>query len=341
MAFDNLKLEKGMYGVGGKSFTQVLEELDPSENYKGTSLEHLDAFGCQLKRFDIKVKGDRADCVGKFFSTFETTTLFPEYINRMIRVGMEEADRLSEMVATVTNIDSMDYRTMYSTPSEDRKNLAVLGEGASIPETNVLVRENLVTLKKRGRMLSASYEALRFQKISLFSVMLRQMGAHIQEQLMADAVDVLINGDKNANNAPVYSPGDSILEGTEGVLDYDALVRFWAQFHPYEMNTLVASPDMLVKILSLEEMKNPLAGFSFQSSGAMVSPLGAKLIRNDSVPAGTLVGLDNRYALEMIKVGDVTVEYDKLMDRQLERAAITCIAGFNKIQEDAVKVVEL
>ena len=37
MGFDNLRLEKGMYGTG-RSFTQVLEGLDPSENYRGTDL---------------------------------------------------------------------------------------------------------------------------------------------------------------------------------------------------------------------------------------------------------------------------------------------------------------
>ena len=55
--YENLKLEKGMYGQSGRSFAQTLEALDPSENYKGTSLEGLDAFQRQLKRFDIKVKG--------------------------------------------------------------------------------------------------------------------------------------------------------------------------------------------------------------------------------------------------------------------------------------------
>lgn len=36
MAFyDNLKLEKGMYNSGNKSFTQVLEELDCSKTMKG------------------------------------------------------------------------------------------------------------------------------------------------------------------------------------------------------------------------------------------------------------------------------------------------------------------
>ena len=38
MGYDNLKLEKGMYRQEGMSFTQVLESLDPSENYRGTAL---------------------------------------------------------------------------------------------------------------------------------------------------------------------------------------------------------------------------------------------------------------------------------------------------------------
>ena len=37
--------------------------------------------------------------------------------------------------------------------------------------------------------------------------------------------------------------------------------------------------------------------------------------------------------------GDVLTEYDKLIDRQLERAAITCTAGFSKIFPDASKVL--
>ena len=44
MAFDNIHLEKGMYHEAGRSFTQVLEQLDPSEGYRGTPLENTDAF---------------------------------------------------------------------------------------------------------------------------------------------------------------------------------------------------------------------------------------------------------------------------------------------------------
>ena len=32
--YETLKLEKGMYGQAGRSFTQMLEDMDPSENYR-------------------------------------------------------------------------------------------------------------------------------------------------------------------------------------------------------------------------------------------------------------------------------------------------------------------
>jgi hypothetical protein len=43
----------------------------------------------------------------------------------------------------------------------------------------------------------------------------------------------------------------------------------------------------------------------------------------------------------MVKGSDVLVEYDKLIDRQMDRAAITSIAGFAKVFADAAKVLTI
>ena len=75
------------------------------------------------------------------------------------------------------------------------------------------------------------------------------------------------------------------------------------------------------------------------AASPLSTPLGAKLFVSSAVPAGTIIGLDKRYALEMVSAGGVNVEYDKLIDCQLERAAVTSIAGFSKIFADAVKVL--
>ena len=337
-SFDSVKLEKGMYGEAGRSFSQVLESCDPSENYRGTALEGLDAFQRQLKRFDIKVKGAGSDVVEKFFRTTDSAVLFPEYVARTVRQGMEESDLLPAITAAVTRIDGMDYRSITSTPGEDARRLKRVEEGAAIPQTSVRVQENLVKLHKRGRMLVASYEAIRFQKLDLFSVTLRQIGAHINRMQLEDAIEVLVNGDGNGNAAPGFAIGTGI-DGQAGTLTYEALVDFWAKFDPYELNTMLVPNDVMVQMLKLPEFQNPLTGLNFQGTGKLTTPLGAQLLRTSAVESGKLIGLDRRYALEMVQSGDVAVEYDKLIDRQLERAAITCISGFAKIYADAAMVL--
>ena len=341
MGYDNLRLEKGMYRQGGMSFTQVLESLDLSENYRGTALEGTDAFQRQLKRFGIRAKGAGSSPVEKFFATMDSAVLFPEYIARTVRQGMEENDILPSIVATTTVIDAMDYRSIYSVPDDADKELKDVAEGSAIPTTEVKTKEHLVSLTKRGRMLVASYEALRFQKLDLFSVMLRQIGAHIQKQQMADAVSVLLAGDGNSNPAAVYNVGTSPISGTKGKIGYDQLVEFWGQFDPYTMNTILCSTATMTDIMKIPELQNPMAGLNFQGTGKVGTPLGANLLRSSAVADGTIIGLDNRYALELVRAGDVLVEYDKLIDRQLERAAITSISGFGKICADASKVLNV
>ena len=203
--------------------------------------------------------------------------------------GMERADILPNLVATVTDIEGMDYRSIASFPSEDDKSLKLVGEGAKIPQTEVKTRENLVKLHKRGRMLVASYEALRFQRLDLFTVTLNQIGAYIARAQLKDAIDVLVNGDGNEN------PAGTLNVATGGKVTYEDLLKLW---------TLCAS-----------------------------------LLHTPELEGGKIIGLDKNCALEMVQAGGVVTDYDKLIDRQLERAAVTCTAGFSKIFTEASKVM--
>lgn len=330
--FDSVKLEKGMYN-SGRSFTDILEELDPSENYRNTELEGLDAYQRQLKRFDIKVGGSRSDSVQKFFQSSDSAALFPEYVSRAVRQGIERADQLSDIIAAKTVIDGVDYRPVVSVPSEDDKSLKPVAEGASLPQTTIKTGENLVKLHKRGRMLVASYEAVKFQKLDLFTVTLRQIGAYIARQQLKDAVDVLIGGDGNDNAA------ETIAADSSGALAYGDLIKLWAELSPYQLNTVLAPTGAMTKLLAMSEMKDSSAGLDFHGSGKMITPLGARLLHIPSISGNKIIGLDKNCALEMVQSGDVVLDHDKLIDRQLERAGISCITGFAKIFPDSAKVL--
>lgn len=334
MNYKTIKLDKTMYKADG-GFSRQLEQMDPSSHYTGTELAGLDAFQRQLKRFDIKVSGANSDVIAKFFQTSESAALFPEYVSRAVAQGTQDAGVLDELLAAKTDINSLDYRSIVTDVADDDYTAAI-GEGETIPETSIALSESLVRLKKRGRLLCTSYEAIRFQRADVVTVALRQIGAYIARAQLKDAVDVLINGSGSGSAAV---PPATVIAPAGSSLAYADLLKLWAGFGDFEMNTLLASPDMLLEMLAIDEFKDPATGLNFQATGSLQTPLGAKLLKSAMVPAGTLIALDRRFALEMVTAGGITVEYDKLIDSQLERAAITCISGFSKIFPDAVKVL--
>lgn len=328
MNFETVKLDKTMYkGPGG--FARQLEKLDPTGQYAGTELAGLDAFQRQLKRFDIRVSGVGSSSIAKFFATSDSAALFPEYVSRAVAQGAQEAGILEEIVASKTEISSPDYRSI--TTDLDNGDLSdTIAEGAAIPETSIALSENLVKLKKRGRLLCASYEAIKFQRIDVFTVALRQIGAYIAKAQLRDAVGSLLG----APNPP-ETTGLSAAP-----LAYADLLGLWGSFGDFEMNVLLASPDMVLEILAVDELRDPVGGLRFQTTGSFSTPLGARLLKSSVVPQGTVIALDKRFALEMVTAGGVSVEYDKLIDTQLERAAVTVTSGFSKIFPGAVKVLK-
>lgn len=330
MAFcDTIKLEKGMYNISGKSFTTVLEDLDPSENYKGTSLEGLDAYQRQLKRFNIKVSGRGCDKVEKFFSTPDSAILFPEFLSRAIKQGLTACDVIPEITAVNTIIDGIDYRAIKSETATATQNDAT--EGNALREVSVRTDSSLVSLKKYGRLFSSSYEALRFQNLDVVAVIFKKIGMDIANEQMLDAVSALVSSGSSA--------ATEVEPETPGTLTYTDLLTLWKNFNPYRPNVMMASSTTIKEILSLPAMQDAEAGLAFHGTGNLVTPLGAKLVMVKGLEDGKIITIDSNFALQMIQSGDVIVEYDKVIDKQLERATISVTAGFSRIFRDAVKVL--
>lgn len=337
-AFETIKLDKGLYR-SSLGINAELERIDPSENYKGTSLEGLDAFERQLKRFDIKIKGATSSPIEKFFQTSDSAVLFPEYVNRAVRQGMQENGSVESIIATRTDINSLDYRTIEAVSNENEFEnyeitTGIIGEGEAIPEAKIKTKDHLVKLHKKGKMLVASYEALRFQRLDLFSVTLREIGAYLARAQMLDAINTIITGDGNGN------PSKIITVNTPNTLAYSDLVMLWKELCPYTMNTIIASSDVSAEIMCLPEMHDTAAGLNFHATGKAVTPLGANLI-TDSILGSGVIALDKNYALEMVTAGGIMTDFDKLIDRQLERAAVTQIYGFAKIFDKASIVMSI
>ena len=315
--YNDIKLEKALYNLSGKSFTAALEELDPSSAYAGTELAGLDAFERQLRRFDIKVSGQGCDRVEKFFSSTESAVLFPEFVTRCIRRGFDET-----VLSSVCAVRTLSSESQYlGCTISDTDEYAPTYEGDLFPEAEI--REgSAVVLRKFGRVISASYEAVRRQRLDVFGVMLRSVGARLADAVVKKAVTVLL-----ANAEGI----------TADELTYAELAALYGEFECFDMTSVIASPANASIIAAMEQLRDTRA----DSDGRMILPFGSELIKTSAVPDDKIIGIDRDFALEFITSTDLVMETDKLIDRQLDQITVSLTCGFRKITPDAVKVLTI
>ncbi|WP_455529235.1 phage major capsid protein [Ruminococcus sp.] len=316
--YNDIRLEKGLYNLSGKSFTAALEELDPSSAYAGTPLEKLDAFERQLKRFNIRINGQDCDCVEKFFSTTETAVLFPEFVTRCIRKGFNETV-LRSVCAAKTVCASSQYLGCVLSDSEA---YTATSQAEQLPEATVREGTAATVLSKFGRLISASYEAVRQQRLDVFGVMLRSVGVKLAVSVVKEAVDVLV---------------DDITPITTSALTYDDLAALYGEFDCFDMTTVITSPELASKIAAMEQLKD----CSANADGKLMLPFGSELIKTPAVDSDTVIGIDRDFALEFITSTDLVMETDKLIDRQLDQMTVSITCGFRRITPDAVKVLTI
>lgn len=316
--YNNVKLEKGLYNLSGKSFSQALEALDPSENYSGTPLANLDAFERQLKRFNIRVSGSDCDMVEKFFTTTESAVLFPEFVRRCIKKGFDDSV-LNNIVAVSTKCESNIYSGCVIS---DTASYSTTSQGNALPVASVTEPSASLSLNKYGRMITASYEALRQQKLDVFGVMLRSVGIKLANSVLGSAVTAL-----KANITP----------STVSALDYSALTSLYGSFDDFNMNCVMLSPANTAVVLALAQMENASA----DEQGKVKLPFGAEIICTSEVDDTTVIGLDKDFALEIVTSSDIVLETDKLISNQLDRIAVSINCGFRRITDDAVKTLKI
>ena len=318
--YNNIKLDKSLYSITGKTFTQALEQLDPSENYAGTELAGLDSFERQLKRFNIRVSGENCDRVEKFFASSESAVLFPEYVRRTIKAGMNEASILPEIVAASSYTDSIDFRGLTVTAAGSD----IVDQSGSLPVTAVKLAQSAKALTKFARKLSCSYESVRKQRLEAFGVILKALGAQLSRSVNALAVSELADGVAESTTA-----GSSIT--------YADLAEFWASMQDHDMTVMLCSPALMAEILALSEMKYCVS--DFMASGKVKTPYGVTIIKSSAVEEGKLIGIDASCAAEMVYGTDVVVDFDNLISTQNDEIACSVSVGFSKLTTGAVKVL--
>ncbi len=314
----------------GLTLSELLEcdEYDPS-----SSSCPLDAFERQLALAGVRLSGKTPSTVEQFYQ--QAPALLPEFMLREIKKGQSMRPELGRLVANSTTVASNNYTPFFIDTSEDAKfSLRPIGDGADVPQLLVTEQNHAVTVIDYGLALKTSYKALRYRTTSQFSVLMWYIGFKIQTDKIGMVVNCIVNGDGNDNAAAVINTASS------GTLAYDDLISLWAQFSPFELNTIVCHVNQMKAILTLDEFKDPMAGYRFQQSGDLFSPLGATLVRSDEVDNDLIIGLDSRFAVEEVITQPLMIEYDKVIEQRFEEAVISESVTYAKVIKEAAAVLD-
>lgn len=315
--YQNVTLEKGMYHLTNKSFVQALEGLDPSAQYAETPLAGLDAYERQLKRFDIRISGPQCDRVEKFFTSTESAVLFPEFVRRAVQQGMD-ASMLSEITAVETHTDSSQYLGCTITETENYG--TATSQSNALTASTILEATSALVLDKYGRVVKASYEAVRRQRLDVFAVFLRSVGMQLAQALMQQAITTLS-----------ASAGSSSTKAGSALV-YSDLATLYGKFTTYNMNTLLVSPKVAATILAMAEMEDVVPVEQAQ----VRLPFGTVLCKVPQMSDNVIIGLDKNFALEMVTGSNLILETDRLIENQLDLITVSLQCGFRVLMKNAV-----
>ncbi len=306
--YNNIKLDKSLYNISGKSFTQALADLDPDSAYVGTELAGLDAYERQLKRFNIRTSGENCDTVDKFFKASESAVLFPEFIRRAITSGLNDTI-LKDIVAVNTVCEGYDFKGYTFTDSSSYS--IAINEGATFPETAITSSTN-IELIKYGRTITAPYETICNQKLDLLACTLKSVGVMFANAILAKCVTTMTTGVSLVSSAVANE------------YSYEDLLTLQGKFTQYKLTTLLASPAVYSKLIALPEFADCVV----TEDNAIQLPFGPKLYKASGYTDTQIIGFDKDFALQLItNTAGIIVECDKLISKQTN--SITAALHFN------------
>lgn len=368
------------------TLSQILEQINPTPKTAERGFDGTDAFQRQLRRSNIRTQSDPlrgipASSLTEFWQPVLPVTrdtannftsgdpqswiLFPEFINRQMRVTPLAQDILGELVAKVTPIDSQGYKTIYMNDTQEQRRMKHTLERGELPTVYIQTSEHNVYVKKYGLRISTTYEYMRRVKLDIFSLFLQRIAAQNKLDQATQAMDIILNGDGNGNAAPNWTMStlNSAAPNGPGVVydtylalygypnqsstisktfDYQTWLKYKATLFPMQMSTIVGRLNEILQILTLQFPNiNPLLLLAqFNAQGVNIGTIELKqgmwgsvgLVYMPFMPGGLLLGMDKSLLLEqLIEVNsNITESARNIMD-QTNHITVSQNIGFAKI----------
>lgn len=341
----------------GMNVTTYLEEITPSDD-----ADSIDAFDRLMLQNGIRTKsqpekGLNSTTVEQMLQPVQknfylsnqpaSIVLFPEFVNRTMRMARFVQDNLGDLLAARTGITGDTYRSIYvDMTDKTRFKLRRVAESAEIPAVTLKTKENSITLYKYGIVMNATYEVLRRMTLDQLTIHLQAVGMQTNLDKMAQLTDVIINGDGNTNSATNYNLTTLDSAAVAGTPTYKAWISFLTKIYPYQVNRVVGNVATLTKIVTMTfpgiDPMLLLTRFAGETGTGLDVQLqegvftSIKLVIDPSMPNDVLIGMDNRFAVEEVfEIGADITETDRIISRQIDKIALSEVTGYAKLYTEA------
>ncbi|MCC7308323.1 MAG: hypothetical protein IT173_12210 [Acidobacteria bacterium] len=214
-------------------------------------------------------------------------------------------------------------------------------EAATIEEGSVSYGSKQVTVKKKARGIKITYEAIKFNTLSLVQIFFEDAGRILGHTLNAMAVDTIVNGEQAGGAEAAAVVG---VESTTNKITWFDLTRLAIQgaLIGRTFNQAIGNATTALSYLNLPEVKDkqfpgaPLLATRLRTPLTMPE----ELFVSASTPANQMIFQDDSLSLIQLTAMPLMVETEKIISKQIEQSFASIMTGFAKLHRTASVILD-
>lgn len=297
----------------------------------------------KMAMFDAGIDG--TSIIKQFNTSGAGEWLLPAFIDTRLRESVGGSDMLSYVVNSTVGVDGLSVVAAsldLVNDESNKKNImkSRVAEGSDLPLAVIKLGEQALTMYKHGRAVQATYEALQYMRVDLFSKTIDAIANDVAKQQLGNAINVLVNGDGNSNKAA------EIETAAANTITYDDILNVMTTFHDKSglpITTVIAGKKFFDQIFKMTFDTDKMAGadYRFAISTPQFSAQNVNLIYDNRVPQSggkdIAIFLNSDMALvKYVANGSNIREMANNIRNQTRLGTISEISAFSKFNKDAV-----
>lgn len=265
--------------------------------------------------------------------------LMPEVIRDAVRLGLRRNPIYPDLIAAEETVSQMSVVLPHINMSAATPE--ILSETETIPVGEVSFGDRKVELHQIGTGLKISDRVQKYVSLNILSLYLQDAGIQLGLGLDTMAIDVLLNGEGNADSyaAPVIG-----VEATANGITYFDLLRAWLRLGRLGRmpSAMLSNEVAALNILQMAEFKGANYNNKKQNINLKTPiPQSQDYLVHGAMPVGNKLALiDKSAALIKLTSEALTVESERIAERKMSGTYATVTTGFAKLFRDAFVVID-